>query len=73
MVVVQLLPHGGTDDWVPPRVCVQNIDGLEEAAGVPKGKITYCHGHLRTARCLKCKRKASALELAPTVAKGQVP
>eukprot|EP00037_Helgoeca_nana_P014715 m.137366 g.137366 ORF g.137366 m.137366 type:complete len:414 (+) comp22676_c0_seq1:278-1519(+) len=55
------------------RIYTQNIDGLEEAAGVPKAKITYCHGNLRTARCLKCKRKASAADLAPIVAKGEVP
>jgi NAD-dependent histone deacetylase SIR2 len=33
----------------------QNIDGLELEAGLPQHRIVQAHGHMRTARCLKCK------------------
>lgn len=34
----------------------QNIDGLEHLASVPEEAIVECHGHFRTASCIKCKK-----------------
>jgi NAD-dependent SIR2 family protein deacetylase len=38
---------------------VQNIDGLESMAGVPDDLLVECHGHFRTASCIRCKEAAS--------------
>ena len=54
------------------RVYSQNIDGLERAAGVPKGKLVQCHGTLATARCRSCRRVAPAAAVAAGVAVGRV-
>jgi len=32
----------------------QNIDGLEFIAGIPADEIVECHGHFRTASCIRC-------------------
>ena len=32
----------------------QNIDGLEYLADIPSEQILECHGHFRTASCIKC-------------------
>jgi NAD-dependent SIR2 family protein deacetylase len=50
------------------RVYTQNIDGLEEKAGIPKEKIVYCHGNLKKARCCSC-RKEYDIELAKSINK----
>lgn len=39
------------------RIYTQNIDCLEEKAGIPKDKIVYCHGNYKTASCCKCNKK----------------
>ncbi|KAH0796075.1 NAD-dependent protein deacetylase sirtuin-3-like [Histomonas meleagridis] len=39
------------------RCYTQNIDGLEEAAGVSKDKIIYAHGEMGTCVCLNCKKE----------------
>ena len=36
------------------RNYTQNIDGLEQLAGVCEEKIVECHGHFRTASCANC-------------------
>jgi len=36
------------------RNYTQNIDGLEILAGVSDDKLVECHGHFRTASCIKC-------------------
>jgi NAD-dependent SIR2 family protein deacetylase len=36
------------------RVYTQNIDGLEAVAGVSEEKMVECHGHFRSAACIKC-------------------
>jgi NAD-dependent SIR2 family protein deacetylase len=38
------------------RVYTQNIDGLEEIAGVPKKCIIEAHGSLQRAQCIKCHK-----------------
>ncbi|EEC51309.1 predicted protein, partial [Phaeodactylum tricornutum CCAP 1055/1] len=49
------------------RVYTQNIDGLEQEAGVSSKKIVYAHGSLQFATCLTCKRKVSAKEIEPDI------
>jgi NAD-dependent SIR2 family protein deacetylase len=38
------------------RCYTQNVDGLENVAGVPPEKIVYAHGVLNTCRCLRCRK-----------------
>eukprot|EP00985_Skeletonema_marinoi_P006890 scaffold3012_cov99-Skeletonema_marinoi.AAC.1 len=39
------------------RIYTQNIDGLEQSAGVDEDKIVYAHGSFKGATCMKCKAK----------------
>lgn len=55
------------------RAYTQNIDGLEEDAGVKRGRVVYAHGSLRNAACTRCKAKYSAEDIAEDVARGTVP
>lgn len=55
------------------RCYSQNIDGLEEAAGVSQKKIICAHGSLQYATCCKCKRKVNATELEDNIMNGTVP
>ena len=55
------------------RVYTQNIDGLEEKAGVSSKKIVNAHGSMNTSSCLKCGQKASADELRQEILNGNVP
>ena len=54
------------------RIYSQNIDGLENMAGVSNKKIVYAHGSLRWASCTRCQRKVSAEEIMPAIRKGSV-
>jgi NAD-dependent SIR2 family protein deacetylase len=55
------------------RVYTQNIDGLEEQAGVEKAKVVYAHGSLLNATCMKCGTKCSARDIAGDVKAGVIP
>jgi NAD+-dependent protein deacetylase SIR2 len=55
------------------RVYTQNIDGLEQVAGVSSKKMVYAHGSLQFASCCKCRRKVSAKEIEPAILKRVVP
>ena len=55
------------------RVYTQNIDGLEEKAGISPKKIVYAHGSLHVSTCLKCGTKVDTEELRDEVLKGNVP
>ena len=37
------------------RCYTQNIDGLEVLAGVSPERVMECHGHFRSASCIRCK------------------
>lgn len=54
------------------RVYSQNIDGLEETAGISPKKIIYAHGSLQWATCLTCKRRVSAEEIQQNILEGTV-
>jgi NAD-dependent SIR2 family protein deacetylase len=54
------------------RCYTQNIDGLEEVAGVSSKKIVCAHGTLRSATCCKCKRKIDSIEIEDDIRKGTV-
>jgi NAD+-dependent protein deacetylase SIR2 len=54
------------------RCYSQNIDGLEEVAGVSPKKIVCAHGSLRWATCCKCKRKVSSTEIENDILHGSV-
>jgi NAD-dependent SIR2 family protein deacetylase len=49
------------------RIYTQNIDGLEESAGVTNDKVVYAHGNLSGASCLKCRAKYNATDIAAGV------
>ena len=51
----------------------QNVDGLEELAGVNKSKVVYAHGSLLKATCMKCGAKYTAQDIAIDVKEGRVP
>ena len=38
------------------RVYTQNVDGLEERAGVEESRVVYCHGNTKSLACMKCRR-----------------
>lgn len=40
----------------------QNIDGLEFLADIPPEQIVECHGHFRTASCIKCGKAMDGKE-----------
>jgi len=54
------------------RVYSQNIDGLEEVAGVSPKKIVYAHGSLQWATCCKCKQKVASKDIEGDILKGVV-
>lgn len=55
------------------RVYSQNIDGLEEIAGVSSKKMVYAHGSLNYATCCTCKRKVSAKDIEPAILQRTIP
>lgn len=55
------------------RVYSQNIDGLEEVAGVSPKKIVYAHGSLQKATCLRCKKDHTAQDMEEHIVAGTVP
>lgn len=55
------------------RVYTQNIDGLEQVAGVSPNKMVYAHGSLQWATCCTCKHKVSASEIEESILEGVVP
>ena len=55
------------------RVYTQNIDGLEEKAGLSPKRVVYAHGSLNTSSCLKCGGKAPAEDLRDEILLGNVP
>ena len=55
------------------RVYTQNIDNLEQLAGVRQDKLVQCHGSFATASCMRCKLLVSGDEIRDDVLKGVVP
>lgn len=55
------------------RIYTQNIDGLEQSAGVDKDRIVYAHGSFTGATCMKCKAKYQAHDIASEVQAGSIP
>jgi NAD-dependent SIR2 family protein deacetylase len=55
------------------RVYSQNIDGLENVAGVSNRKMVYAHGSLQWAKCCKCQRRVSSDDILPAIEQGTVP
>ncbi|KAI0564281.1 Sirtuin [Gracilaria domingensis] len=57
------------------RLYSQNIDGLERAAGVSKGRTVLCHGSFLTATCIRssCARRVPGSAIARDVRRARVP
>lgn len=56
------------------RIYTQNIDNLEEMAGVSTEKLVESHGHFRSASCIECKAPMDAKECRESmVDNGEVP
>lgn len=53
----------------------QNIDGLEDNAGISPEKIIRCHGSFNTASCQtpKCKFKTHGRKIFPVIKKNEIP
>lgn len=45
----------------------QNIDNLEELAGIDKNRLIQCHGSFATATCRKCKYKVKGTDIFPDI------
>ena len=51
----------------------QNIDNLEECAGIDDEKLVQCHGSFKTATCLKCGVKVPGAQIKEDVEAARVP
>lgn len=45
----------------------QNIDNLEELAGISQNRLIQCHGSFATATCRKCKYKVKGIDIFPDI------
>jgi NAD-dependent SIR2 family protein deacetylase len=54
------------------RVFTQNVDTLEQIAGLDEEMIVAAHGSFATATCMNCKKKFQAEELKSRIATGEV-
>lgn len=55
------------------RIYTQNIDGLEETAGVSPKKIVYAHGSMKSSTCMKCMSKMDTSEIEKDIINGNIP
>lgn len=55
------------------RVYTQNIDNLEQLAGVTEDKLVQCHGSFATASCMRCKLQVPGDEIRDDILNGVVP
>jgi NAD+-dependent protein deacetylase SIR2 len=55
------------------RVYTQNIDNLEQLAGVKDEKLVQCHGSFATASCMRCTLQVSGDEIREDILNGEVP
>jgi NAD-dependent SIR2 family protein deacetylase len=55
------------------RVYTQNIDGLEEIAGVSSKRMVYAHGSLQWTQCCRCHHKVPASQILDSIKNGVVP
>lgn len=53
------------------RVYTQNIDGLEQAAGV--SKCIPCHGSFAFSKCMRCKKRVPTSSLMSVIQAGVIP
>lgn len=54
------------------RVFTQNIDGLEQLAGVPPERVVAAHGSFDSARCVDCGSLASVYAVRAAACEGAV-
>ncbi len=55
------------------KLFTQNIDCLEQEAGVPGDKIVYAHGSFATQRCIECQTEFPDEKMKVTIQKMEVP
>lgn len=53
-------------------VYTQNIDSLEERAGVENSKIVYAHGNINEATCSNCRKQHNVEKLREHLNKGEI-
>ena len=51
----------------------QNIDSLDLKAGLKPPFLVECHGHMRTATCIKCNKCLDINEIKDTIIKDEIP
>ncbi|MFG3281990.1 NAD-dependent deacetylase [Streptomyces sp. NPDC048111] len=56
---------------VPVRVITQNIDGLQQRAGLPERKVLELHGTARAVTCTRCHARSSMAEALERVTAGE--
>eukprot|EP01083_Nonionella_stella_P134687 409740_1 len=55
------------------RMYTQNIDGLEQLAGIERRRLVEAHGSFASATCLGCNKRYNAADIKPAIFRGQVP
>jgi NAD+-dependent protein deacetylase SIR2 len=50
----------------------QNIDNLEESAGIQEGKLIQCHGSFRSATCTQCGDHVAGERIFDSLRAGEV-
>jgi NAD-dependent deacetylase len=58
--------HAGRLDWV----ITQNIDGLHQAAGIPRERVVEVHGTLHEVECVACKARTPMPDVLQRVTAG---
>ncbi|KAK9447141.1 DHS-like NAD/FAD-binding domain-containing protein [Limtongia smithiae] len=61
------------DRGVLRRVYTQNIDTLEEIAGVSPEKVVYAHGSFATNHCIDCHKEMSKVDIEAFMKKDDIP
>lgn len=56
---------------LPVRVLTQNVDGLQQRAGMPDRKVLELHGTAHRVRCESCRREGAMSQAMARVAAGE--
>ncbi|KAI5952012.1 hypothetical protein KGF54_005087 [Candida jiufengensis] len=55
------------------RLYTQNVDNLEQSAGINNRKLVQCHGSFAKASCISCKNTIDGKRIYGNIREGQIP